>query len=169
MDIDFKKYETDDGWKHAILAKENIGITFIREKLAKILGMKWYFDIDIALLNTFYLYGAEERGQETIECCRYVVFYKDFKIKIDEIVEDYDIEEIPFAFDIKHELFEYYISHPEYMASYFNVSEEEIIEIAEKDKDKLKDMASEFARYTRYKQFEENDFLIDNFNKQCEY
>lgn len=154
-----KKYETDDGWKHAILAKENIGITFIREKLAKILGMKWYYDIDIALLNTFHLYGAD--GQEIIECCRYVVFYKDFKIKIDEIVEDYGIQEIPFALNIKHELFEYYISHPEYMASYFNISEDEILKISEKDEDKIKDMAIEFARYTRYKQFEENDFLIE--------
>lgn len=159
MDIDFKKYETDDGWKHTILANENIGITFIREKLAKILGMKWYYDIDVVLLNTFYLYGAD--GQEIIECCRYVVFYKDFKIKIDEIVEDYGIEEIPFALNIKQELFEYYIEHPEYMVNYFNISEEDIIKMAKKDKEKLEDMAGEFSRYTRYKQFKENDFLIE--------
>lgn len=171
MNIDFKKYKTDRAFAHAIVATENTSIGFIREKLTKILGLENPDDLELEVEGTYNEFGVEKHGQGKIRSIRYEVHYKGYPVAIDLILNDYNIDEISFAYDRSDGLAENYNVDAKFMTSYFNMTEEELNKIFEDDyqwMEKGHEMTAEFVHYMRYKQLEENDFLIDNLNKKYE-
>lgn len=168
MEINIEKYLYDKGadyFSSFIIAKEDTTVGMIKEKLAKILKLDDVDSITLKIWNSYDLKDYAKSSQEKIHVNVYKVYVNEIRLNIDNLVEDYNLEDqIPFYITYGMIAEEVNVD-PKFMKGFIDMSEDEFFELWNNDDMKACDIMEEFIETTRFKQIKENDFLIENFNK----